>query len=251
VASYGPVADVEGVCNPLPAAGGTDPEPLTHARLAAPTAFRTRLVRAVAAEDYARLAERDDRVQRAAASLAWTGTGYEVRVAVDLLDGAVPRSLSPDEAEAETRLIYEEIEEDLLAARRMGHDVRVGAPQWVPVDLELFVCLQAHALPSPVGAALRAALGNATGPGGQRGLFHPDVLTFGTGMPASRVIEVARAVTGVASVRLVRLARHFDPYPALPDGGVLTCGPLEVLRLDNDPDFPENGRLTLDFGGGQ
>lgn len=37
----------------------------------------------------------------------------------------------------------------------------------------------------------------------------------------------------------------------LPVSGVLALGPLEIARLDNDPDFPENGRLTLDLRGGR
>ena len=69
--------------NPLPARGGTPPESLTEAKLLAPHAFRTDLRRAITAEDYARLAERHPRVQRAAAALHWMGSWYEVLVAID------------------------------------------------------------------------------------------------------------------------------------------------------------------------
>ncbi len=77
--------------NPLPARGGTLPEPLAEARLLAPHAFRTELQRAITAEDYARLAERHPRVQRAAAALRWTGSWYEALVAIDPLSEAGPR----------------------------------------------------------------------------------------------------------------------------------------------------------------
>jgi hypothetical protein len=81
------------VRNPLPAQGGTPPETLTEAKLLAPHAFRTELQRAITAEDYARLAERHPRVQRAAAALHWTGSWYEVLVAIDPLssDAGTPQ----------------------------------------------------------------------------------------------------------------------------------------------------------------
>jgi hypothetical protein len=37
----------------------------------------------------------------------------------------------------------------------------------------------------------------------------------------------------------------------VPDNAVLELGPLEIARLDNDPNFPENGRLVLNVRGGR
>ena len=37
----------------------------------------------------------------------------------------------------------------------------------------------------------------------------------------------------------------------VPAGSVMEFGPFEIPRLDNDPNYPENGRLTLDLGGGR
>jgi len=73
------------VRNPLPARGGTDAELLADAKLAAPHAFRQFIQRAVIAEDYAELAERNPLIQRAVAALAWTGSWFEAEVAVDSL----------------------------------------------------------------------------------------------------------------------------------------------------------------------
>jgi predicted phage baseplate assembly protein len=55
------------VRNPLPAVGGTAPEPMAEAKLFAPHAFRQQLQRAIIAADYSALVERDfsGRVQRA------------------------------------------------------------------------------------------------------------------------------------------------------------------------------------------
>ena len=32
---------------------------------------------------------------------------------------------------------------------------------------------------------------------------------------------------------------------------LLPLSPFEIARLDNDPSFPENGKLTLDMRGGR
>ena len=47
------------VRNPLPAQGGAAAEPIAEAKLFAPAAFRKTLARAITADDYARLAERN------------------------------------------------------------------------------------------------------------------------------------------------------------------------------------------------
>ena len=31
----------------------------------------------------------------------------------------------------------------------------------------------------------------------------------------------------------------------------MRLGPLEIARVDNDPDYPENGRITFDVRGGR
>jgi len=52
-------------------------------------------------------------------------------------------------------------------------------------------------------------------------------------------------------VTVAKLERLFEGENGELASGVLPLGPLEVARLDNDPGFPENGRLTLDMRGGR
>ena len=73
--------------NPMPAAGGIDPEDIEAARRDAPEAFRTQ-ERAVTAADYAAAAERRADVQRAAATFRWTGSWHTVFVTADRFGGA-------------------------------------------------------------------------------------------------------------------------------------------------------------------
>jgi hypothetical protein len=92
---------------------------------------------------------------------------------------------------------------------------------------------------------------------GTLGLFHPDKLSFGNGVYVSQLVAQAVAVEGVETARLTRLRRLHEPERRgavrtdVPDSGVLSLGPLEIPQLDNDPDFPENGKLELLLRGGR
>jgi hypothetical protein len=226
--------------NPLPAQGGNAPETLDEAKTFAPYAARSELLRAVTAEDYARLAGEHQGVQRAAATLRWTGSWHEVVVAIDPLG----------EAQAGERLL-QEIEEFLLPYRRVGHDVRVAAAQYVPLDLELLVRVRPTFLRGHVEGALRDLFSNRTLPDGRRGFFHPDEMSFGEAVYLSKIVARAQATAGVESVTVTRFQRLYERAQQEIETGLLTLGPLEIALLDNDPDRPENGRLRLEMRGGR
>jgi predicted phage baseplate assembly protein len=226
--------------NPLPAAGGTAPQPLEQARMIGPYAFRSTLERAVVAEDYARIAERHPRVQRAAAQLGWTGSWPEVIVAVDVRG----------EAAADPRVL-QEVRQMLEPYRRIGHDVRVAPARYVPLDVALQVCVLPGYQRAHVFQALLERLGPGRAADGTPGFFHPDNLSFGQGVYLSALVAAAQGVEGVLGLMPARFQRLHH----LPDGemeaGVLALGPLEVARLDSDPNAPDNGVLTLELAGGR
>lgn len=229
-------------CNPLPAQGGTAPESLAEVKLFAPHAFRAKLQRAITADDYAKLVMRDfkGKVQRAAAALRWTGSWYEVLVAID------PR----DQVEADQDLL-DKIKGHLHRYRRIGHDVVVKPARYVPLDIEMIVCVLPDYLRGHVKAALLDVLSNRTLPDGRRGFFHPDNLTFGEGIYLSQLVAAVQAIPGVESVEVKKL-EHLDDGPSGEiEKGILPLGPLEIARLDNDASLPENGQLKLDMRGGR
>ena len=78
------------VRNPMPAQGGTDPEPVEQVRQWAPQAFRVQQ-RAVTDADYAEVAARHPQVRQARASRRWTGSWYTESVVVDRRAG-LPRT---------------------------------------------------------------------------------------------------------------------------------------------------------------
>ena len=228
--------------NPLPARGGAAPEPLAEVKLFAPHAFRTELERAVIADDYAALVMRDfkDKVQRAAATLRWNGSWYEVLVAIDPLGG-----VEADEA------LLGEIKGYLYRYRRMGHDLAVRGAQYVPLDIQLTVCVLPDYLCGHVKAALLDLFSNRRLPDGRLGFFHPDKLTFGGGIRLSELVALVQSVPGVENVVVDRLKRYGEAPNREIEKGILPLGPFEVARLDNDPSLPGNGQLVLNMEGGR
>jgi predicted phage baseplate assembly protein len=228
--------------NPLPATGGLAAEPVAEAKLFAPKTFRKQLERAITADDYARLAERYPRrrVQRAGASLKWTGSWYAADVSIDPLGG--------ESAEPE---LFREIKHYLYRYRRMGHDVEVQLAEYVPLKIEMKICVQPHYLRGHVEAALLDVFSNGVQQNGQLGFFNPDNLTFGEGIYLSKLVGAALAVTGVESVQVTKLERLGEGDHGELDEGILKLGPLEVPQLDNDPNFPERGTLKITLRGGR
>jgi predicted phage baseplate assembly protein len=234
------VPGIVGVRNPLPAAGGTAPESMEEVRQYAPQAFRTQQ-RAVTEADYAEVAARHPEVQKAAATFRWTGSWTTVFVTVDRRGGLPVR----DDARF-LRALRAHIERYRLA----GYDLEINDPVYVPLDLALDVCVAPGYFRSDVQRALLDALGRYERPGGQRGFFHPDRFTFGQPVYLSQVYGAAMAVEGVASVEVRRFQRLDRAAAGESAAGVLKAASLEIVRLDNDPSRPGDGRLELEMRGG-
>ena len=233
-----PNASVTAVRNPLPARGGADPHPMTQARLYAPQAFR-RQERAVTPKDYQTMAERHPEVQRAVATRRWTGSWHTVFVTVDRRGGR------PVDAGFER-----ELTEFLGRYRLAGHDVEIAPPIFVPLDVALDVCATRDHFAPDVKRRLVDVFSTRTLPDGSRGFFHPDNITFGTSIHLSAIIARAMQVPGVRSVTPVRFQRLGRTAQSELDDGVLNLGALEIARLDNDPNAPEQGRLDFQVRGG-
>ena len=228
------------VRNPMPAVGGMDAEPIEEARLLAPGAFRGRIERAITAADYAELAGRDSRLQRASARLAWTGSWYEADVAIDPLG-----------TETADDPLLAALTADLYRYRRMGHDLRVQPARYVPIRLRLEVCALPGYDRGYVKAALLARFGTRRSSSNVRGFFHPDELQLGQSIALSRVIAAAQAVAGVECATVTEFHRLFAAPNNEILNGALPLAANEIAQLDNDPNHPERGQLRIDVRGGR
>ncbi len=225
--------------NPLPASGGIDPEPADAVRRDAPEAYLVQQ-RAVTRDDYARMSELDPHVQRAAATFRWTGSWHTVFVTADRVGGL------PVDDKFET-----ELRRHLERFRMAGYDLEVDGPRFVPLDIELFVCVQPEYFRSHVKAAVLDVLSSGVRGDGTPGFFHPDRFTFGSHVYLSAIVAETQAVPGVQSVIPKVFQRQRDDSSSALDTGVLPMGRLEIARLDDDRSFPERGVLVVTTGGGK
>lgn len=258
---------VEGlsVRNPMRTEGGADAEGVEQVRQHAPQAFRVQ-ERAVSDADYVAIAQRDQRVQRAAATRRWTGSWYTEFVTVDRRDGDLV-----DEA------FQTELAGILDQYRMAGMDVEVDAPVFVPLDLVLTIQVADGHFRDSVKRLLAETFSARDLAGGQRGFFHPDNFTFAQPVYLSDLIARAMSVTGVAWVEwsggasaggtpaggasaggpaaVSSEGNRFRRWGRADAGerelGYLPMGRLEIARCDSDPSEPEHGRIDFIMTGGQ
>ena len=227
------------ITNPLPAAGGIDAESAAQVKQLAPTAFRALTFRAVRPEDYAEAAERLPWVQRAGATVRWTGSWLTTFIAADPR-GAVTL--------ADDRRV--ELEQQLDRFRQAGRETHVLAPRYADLDLDIRICVEPNAYGGEVKTRVLEALIGRRGPLPRPGFFDPDHFTFGTPLQRAALEAVIQAVPGVRAVEGMTLRRRgwFDwqPFTAL----TYSVAPNEVIRLQNDPQHPEQGSLRLVTEGG-
>lgn len=236
-----PSGSIDSVSNPLPARGGLDPESMDRVRRNAPAAFRVQ-ERAVTAADYATMAQRcSNDVQRAAGTFRWTGSWHTVFVTVDRKGGR-------DAAEPKFRY---RLQRCLDRYRMAGHDLHFDVPRFVPLLIVMSVCVKRDYSKSDVESALREVLGTGTLDDGRLGFFHPDNFTFGQPLYLSKLLATAQGVEGVDSIEIKILERKGKPSRTAFQTGSLEVGPLEIIQLENDPNFPERGLLTLEMRGGR
>jgi hypothetical protein len=226
------------ISNPLPADGGIEPESIEQVRLLAPQAFREQQ-RAVTADDYAKIAERFPDVQKAVATRRWTGSWYTIFITVDRKEG---RQIDDT--------FKQQLSKFLERFRLAGHDLEINAPQFIPLDIAITVRVAADYFRSNVKAALLETFNNTVLPDGQPGFFNPDRFSFAQPVYLSQVIAQAINVPGVESVNVTRFKRWGQPARNEREAGVIAVAPLEIIRVDNDPSAPENGRIEFDMEGG-
>jgi hypothetical protein len=233
---------VTGVRNALPASGGIDPEAVVAAWLAIGGSHLAAQPRALVPGDYVAIAEAVPGVLRAGAQARFSGslTLIEVAVAPSLGEDPLPELLA-------------QVDRSLAAVRRIGHQVRVRAPEYRPLVVAFVVTLGADVVRATAAAELGALLGCGWRLDGTPALFNTVNLTFGQPVYASALVAAVHGVAGVDAVTLTRLGFVGDSAavePASPPE-VLTVGTLELVRLDNDPLAPQRGYATVYLDGGR
>ncbi|HEB97433.1 MAG TPA: hypothetical protein ENI96_13505 [Sedimenticola thiotaurini] len=249
---FGTLPGLVSVRNPFDVTSGRDPEPPEQIVRRIPVAYRARQKRAVTLEDYVKRAEELPEVSHAHARYAWSGSWRTVRIAID------PVGASALEEEQRRR-----IEGWLDAVRLIGEDLEVRPARYVPLDIDLVVCAGPDYWAGDLAFELAEAFSEGYDANGEPGFFHPDAWTFGQPLHASQVMGRALRVTGVE--RVIRLGmRRFEPGTGRAPLLVVTpdqvpvaevdrieLRPWEILRVANDPDHLEHGRIRFTVEGGR
>jgi hypothetical protein len=232
-------ARIQSCTNPLPASGGVDPETTDQIRRRAPQAFMTQ-ERAITMPDYVAIAERNTQIDQAVATLRWTGSWNTVFIAAEPKGGG---KLKPAMRKTLTRSINR--------YRLAGQDIELQSPQYLPLKIELTVCVDPSYFQADVRQSLLQVLSSQTLSDGTKGLFAPDNFTFGQTVYLSPIYAAARKVAGVTSVT----ATVFEPqgvntttYLAK---GEIPLGSFQIAQMDNDRSYPNHGQLTLVLKGGK
>jgi|SRR5215217_8124750 len=226
--------------NPLPAWGGTDAEPIERVKQLAPAAFHMEQLRAVTEADYARAAEKHPEVSKAVATFRWTGSWHTVFVTID------PKCRADVPPELEQR-----VRAWVTRFTQAGYDLEIDPPIFVPLEIEVEVCVSPDHFRGDVEQTLLAELSNQTLPDGRRGFFHPDNFTFGQSLYLSQLYARIEAVDGVDSAVVINFQRFGKSANNELEQGFIPVNRLELVQLDSDPSFPENGVLRLNMGGGK
>lgn len=224
--------------NPFDVSDGRDPEPVANIRRNAPEAFAARQLRAVTLADYVARAEEVPGVSRAVARYAWTGSWRTVRITIDPVGTDI---LTPELAEA--------VAAHLQAVRLIGEDLEMRAPRFVPLAIEISLCLRPEFWPEDVRWVLEQEFSSGWTPDGRRGFFHPDAWTFGQALHRSQIAGRVHAVTGVDHVVEIRMRRFNAPPPANAVPELIEVASDEIFLVRNDPDHRELGFVGFNLDG--
>jgi len=234
------LAQIVDVRNPLGAWGGLNAEPIELVKQLAPAAFRAEQFRAVTEADYARAAEKHPEVSKAVATFRWTGSWYTVFITIDPLG----RTDVPPELEQSVRAF-------VTRFTQAGYDLEIDPPIFVPLEIEIDVCVSLDHFRGDVEQAVLRDLSNQVFPDGQRGFFHSDNFTFGQALFLSQLYARVKAIDGVDSALVTKFQRFGKSADNELEQAFVRMGRLEIVRLDNDRSSPENGVLRLNMLGGK
>lgn len=243
---------VQTVWNPFDVVDGRNPETRDEIVRRAPEAYRSRQLRAVTLADYVRRATELEEVSHAHAQYKWTGSWRTVRVAID-----------PTSTTLLDRPTRQQIARHLDAVRLIGEDLEVREARYVSLDITLRLCAHSDYWPEDLSTELEMEFSDGYTSDGRTGFFHPDEWTFGQPLHASQLIGRAMGVQGVDSILSVSMRRWNtgaeSPLVVFVSPEQLAARIVdsievdddEVIRVSNDPDHLELGRILFDIRGGR
>ncbi|WP_428339396.1 hypothetical protein, partial [Mycobacterium sp.] len=124
-------------------------------------------------------------------------------------------------------------------------------PRYVSLDLVVTVCADAGALRGEVLAAVATVLSTGIRPDGRPAFFAPDQFRFGHPLERSALESAVQNTPGVDGVISITYRRrgYLPDFVALPERVVVSRD--EIIRVDNDPSWPDRGSVRIVVEGGK
>src|SRR6185295_2673156 len=163
--------------------------------------------RAVTEADYVAAALKLPQVAGAVAAFRWTGSWHTVFVGIDPRDPDDLITLPGGRTRLAPRL-EARVRAHLTRYKLAGYDLEVCAGEYVPLRVELDLCVRAGYFRGDVVEAVRRALDNRAHPDGSKGFFHSDHFTFAQPVYLSRLYAAVEAVEGVDSLVVTVFERY-------------------------------------------
>lgn len=221
------------VYNPIPALGGTDPEDVSFSREYIPYAFMKQQ-RAVTTGDYEKFVRELPEVQKTLAEIKWTGNWYTVFITIDPASGI-----------AFNNELTSRVRNYLEGLRLTGYDTEIVEPIYVPIHIEMDVCIKPHYNKGAIQRILKQTFSNKKNMDGSLAFFHRDRWSFGDSLFLSNIYQTALNVEGVSSIDVILFKKWGKPATNELDDGHIQIGSHEIIILDNDASKPENGALVI------
>lgn len=234
-----PMGIVDTVTNPLSAEYGTDRELPEQVKQLAPEAYQAVTYRAVRPEDYSEAVERLDWVQQAGTAFRWTGSWLSAFVTADPNDASV---ITDDQ-----RL---EMNQQLDRFRQAGRETIVMDPKYANLDIIITICVKPEAVKGEVKEQVLEVLFGKKGVRPFPGYFSHDNFTFGTQLYRSNLEAAIHVVEGVRAIDIIEFrCRGVFSWQSF-EGLSFDPGKNRIIRLENNPEYPERGSLSLIMKGG-
>lgn len=242
-------AAIDAVYQPLAMRLGQDLETIDEVRELAPEAFRAEQFRAVTEADWGAAALKAPGVAAAKARFRWTGSWHTVFVAIQPEDEANLTRLPGGAVVLEERFAAD-VTAFLKRYKLAGYDLRVRAADYVPLEIDIEICIARGHFRGEVLQEVALRLSNQTYAPGKNGFFHPLAFSFGEPVYLSRLVAAVEAVEGVSSTRVTLFKRYWEIEGDELERGVIEMGDFEIALLSNDPSLAEQGVLRLTAVGG-
>jgi len=134
--------------------------------------------------------------------------------------------------------------------RLAGYDLEINSPQYVPLDIELNICVKSNSYPGEIKKTLIQLFSTNALDNGKIGFFHPDNFTFGQPLYLSKIYQTVMKIEGVESVFATKFQRIGRPDNLDLERGIIEVHSSEIVRLDSDLNIPENGKIEFVLSGG-